>query len=585
MSQTIRLDLPYGSITGADHRAVGSVLEACARHLHGRRRILLYGFGPAGAMLRPLFQNDARFELVGVADRRASTQEESGLLRPEDLGALQDLGCILVTTSPEHYPVITRTIRHHQPDVPILFLFQPQGHTHVFQGATEPPLGDAAVDRLGRELVSGDILKGSLELRDLRLRHPEDARLSVLAETLRHIVLEKSRDISPLIDDVPGPYITNIQIADQCNLRCFMCVRRRLDVPPSPFSTRPMSREAFAAIVSAIPAHTTDVFLGGSGEAFLHKDLLYFTDFLLARNKRVHVITNGTLLSPSLADALGHRHGFDLQLSLDGMTKATYESIRTGARLEPVIANFSRLAGTVAANGTDSLLEIATVLMRRNIEEFPKIIAFAAELGLARVIGLFLFMQGDAPKTPEESLIFHPELYNDVRAQCLSLSRRLGVTVVMPKALPLEEPEDAGLSRPAPHALCTSPWTRMDMSVGGYSVCCNGHPAVAYDKAFLAGVVPDPFTFQGMTGYPSLHAAFNGERHRVLRRALLTGKPPAVCRDCRNQNLTGGGYFFESAFSRYEVEPELFTRAKALFRKKFAGTPYLARMLPDTEAG
>jgi MoaA/NifB/PqqE/SkfB family radical SAM enzyme len=580
MTGIIHLDLPYGSINSTEQDTTRSVVDACAERLNGRRRLLLYGLGPAGAIIKELFLHDNRFEFLGVADVKAMCQKNGDLIRPEDIGTLDDVGLILVTTAPSHYKTIEQTIRRQQQDVPIVFLFAPQHHMHQVQSGKATQIDNAVVDMVRQDMETGNYFKCNLDLRNLRQCHPDDERLTALAEKLTRADHEVVPSTSALIDNVPGPYTTNIQIVDNCNLRCFMCTRRRKDHKLSPLFRHPMSQEAFEAIASAIDSQTTDVFLGGSGEAFMHKDILAFVDYLLDRHKRVHVVSNGTLLSPSLADELGQRNGFDMQLSLDGMTKATYESIRIGAQFEPVIDNFSRLARNVARSRTDSRLELVTVLMRRNIEEFPKVIALANDLGLPQVHGLFMVMEGDAPAIPEESLVFHPELFNDVRQECLAEGERLGVTVSMPEAFRLDAPETAAVHRPAAHELCQAPWTRMDMGIGGYAVCCGQGPGIPYTKTFLAGDMTAPFTFKGMTGFESLNDLYNSEILRRVRRGLITRQPLECCLRCKDQHLLGTGYRFESAFSPVRVAPELFNQAKALFLQKFEGTDYAARMLP-----
>jgi MoaA/NifB/PqqE/SkfB family radical SAM enzyme len=581
MDNVVHLNLPYGSITSTEQTVVQHVVDVCAEHLGANRRVLLYGLGPAGAIFKAMIQRDHRFELAGVADRKAFHQKEDALLRPDSISTLPDLGLILVTTAPSHYPGIERTLRQQQPETPILFLFKKQSHCRVNSSQEGCKVDDAIVAMLREDLTSGNFFKCNLDLRGLRQQYTGDPRLTAIAEELAHAAQEEDPATSPLIGNVSGPYTTNIQIVDNCNLRCFMCMRRRTNTQsPSSFK-RPMSREAFFAIVGALDAHTTDVFLGGSGEAFMHKDILAFVDYLLDRHKRVHVVSNGTLLTPSLADALGRRDGFDMQLSLDGMTKATYESIRIGAHFESVIDNFSRLARTTTRYQTDSRLELVTVLMHRNIKEFPKVIALAADLGLPQVHGLLMVMEGDAPKTPEESLLFHPELYNAVRQECLEMGERLGVTVSMPDPFHLETTNEAPTPRPPAHELCQAPWARMDMGIGGYAVCCGQGPGIPYTEAFLAGDATAPVTFKDMTGFESLNELYNSATPRKVRKGLATGRPLECCRHCKDQHLLGAGYRFESAFSPVRVAPELFNQAKALFLQKFKGTAYAARMLPE----
>lgn len=585
-TDTVHLNIPYGSLTSSNQEILREVLDACARHLGLGESILLYGGGPAGALLRSALEEDGRFAISGVVDRKAVGKNNSILCCPEGMADLHPPKLVLITTSPVHYAQIERTIRCYYPEVLILLLFAPQSHGHLGDGK-RGCLDDKVVAMLHHDIEAGNLFKCNFDLRTLRQRHPNDPRLAAIALKLREIVLNNELEASQLINNVLGPYTTNIQIVDNCNLRCFMCLRQRDDgLVRESFFSKPMSRETFERFTSAIPASTAEVILGGSGEAMLHKDFLYFVDKLLERGKRVKVVTNGTLLHRKLADELGRRHGFDLQLSLDGLTSATYESIRIGARFEAVLENFSRLASVVDRNSTDSFLEIVTVLMRRNIEEFPAIIEWAASLGVRSVHGLFLFMQGQAPKTPEESLIFHPVLYDTIRKQSLKIGDRLGVNVTMPAPLAFDAPPLQKESPLAPFELCLAPWSRLDMGIGGFPVCCGEGPFISYQADFLEGESKVPFTFNALTGgYENLSALYNGDLLQSVRRGLLMGRPMAACSRCKDQHLLSTGYQFDSAFSPTQISSDLYVQAKSLFLKKFRGTPYAARMLPNETIG
>jgi len=124
------------------------------------------------------------------------------------------------------------------------------------------------------------------------------------------------------------------------------------------------------------------VFVEG-GEPFLREDLFDLLALMQQKQLKVHLSTNGTLLTPRILTAL-KQLGVRVMISIDGTTKATYESIRDGASFEKVVEQARNCA-------QEGILEaIDFTLLKRNYTEIPAIFELAASVGAPKItlIGL-----------------------------------------------------------------------------------------------------------------------------------------------------------------------------------------------------
>lgn len=99
----------------------------------------------------------------------------------------------------------------------------------------------------------------------------------------------------------------------------------------------------------------------------------------LERPPRVSITTNGTQWSPRI-EKICDRVPMSFVVSLDGITKETYESIRVGAEFDEVMGNLHRFHAYARRHGTS--ISIAHCLMRPNYLEFVDLLRFVEELGL-----------------------------------------------------------------------------------------------------------------------------------------------------------------------------------------------------------
>jgi MoaA/NifB/PqqE/SkfB family radical SAM enzyme len=139
------------------------------------------------------------------------------------------------------------------------------------------------------------------------------------------------------------------------------------------------------------------VFFGGYGEPLAHPAIVDMVTGAKASGARVELITNGTMLEPSLSRQLVAARLDRLWVSLDGARPESYADVRLGAELPQVLDNLTALREARAlAHQPVPELGIAFVAMRRNIGDLPDLLGLGASLGARHYM-----VTNVLPHTPE----------------------------------------------------------------------------------------------------------------------------------------------------------------------------------------
>lgn len=135
------------------------------------------------------------------------------------------------------------------------------------------------------------------------------------------------------------PVMLNVEVTNRCNLDCRMCPRENKMIRPignMPFGL-------FKKIVNETAPWLHTMALCWMGESLIHPELDKMINY--AKTKGVHNVylsTNLTLLNDAWSERLLDS-GLDLIiLSLDGVTKKTYEAVRCRADFETSVNNVKR---------------------------------------------------------------------------------------------------------------------------------------------------------------------------------------------------------------------------------------------------
>ncbi|MFC1948008.1 radical SAM protein [Chloroflexota bacterium] len=185
------------------------------------------------------------------------------------------------------------------------------------------------------------------------------------------------------------PLSGSIDITSRCNLKCAHCY-----VPRAPFVGE-MTYEEICCIFDQIADAGCFWLLVTGGEPLMRPDFADIYYYAKRKGFLITLFTNGTLFTPQLADMLKDEPPFKIEVSLYGMTAATYEKI-TG-----VAGSFQR-----CINGINLLterrlpLKLKTIAMTLNKHEIYGMKKYADNLGVEFRFDPIIFPSLDGSAKP-----------------------------------------------------------------------------------------------------------------------------------------------------------------------------------------
>jgi MoaA/NifB/PqqE/SkfB family radical SAM enzyme len=176
-----------------------------------------------------------------------------------------------------------------------------------------------------------------------RARRAAENLLRRQAKPIRRLLLATGRDRAPSM-----PEIVQIESTNICNAKCVFCPRdemhRRQGI---------MTVELFRKIVDECAAlGITHVRMHNYGEAFIDKQLVDKVRYAKQKGIReVGVISNGSLITESVARGMIEAGLDAINISVDAAGKEVFEATRLGLKYDKVIANIERLVRIRAESG------------------------------------------------------------------------------------------------------------------------------------------------------------------------------------------------------------------------------------------
>lgn len=117
-----------------------------------------------------------------------------------------------------------------------------------------------------------------------------------------------------------------IELSRRCNLNCIHCYNN-LPAGDKKTRRRELTYEEYCRILDQITDEGCLWTLLTGGEILVRKDFLDIYTYAKKKGLLVTLFTNGTLITPEIADYLTDWRPFSVEISLYGFTKETYEAI------------------------------------------------------------------------------------------------------------------------------------------------------------------------------------------------------------------------------------------------------------------
>lgn len=325
-----------------------------------------------------------------------------------------------------------------------------------------------------------------------------------LVNYVRHL---RSKKKGAHLDYVPIKL--DIENVSRCNFRCTMC---QVSGWPEFKRAEDMPFDAFKHLIDH-QYGLVEIKLQGMGEPTLGGDT-YFEMIRYARKKRIWVrtITNASLLHlrdnyKKLVDSGPN----EVQISIDGATKETFEKIRVGSKFEVVKRN-CKLINDYCAEKKRYITKMWTVVQRDNFHEMSALVELGYELGFkSMVFSLNLTDWGQEKwSRRNRDVTMEGDLTENLVKALSRRSVELGVKLAWWNVT-------SKYSTDHVDKLCPWPFERAYVSSDMRMVpCCMiANPEVAD--------LGDAWKFAD---------AWNGKDYREFRNAHLEGRIPKACKGC-----------------------------------------------------
>jgi heme b synthase len=194
------------------------------------------------------------------------------------------------------------------------------------------------------------------------------------------------------------------ELTTGCNLRCIHCRASATDL----MSPDDLTYQESCEVIDQIAEYAPFILVLSGGEPLWRRDVFDLAERARARNIRVALATNGTLVDEATADKIVAAGLRRVAISLDGADAATHDSFRgqPGA-FEAALAGFRRLK----ARGMS--MQVNTTVSRHNEHQLPQILDLAMALG-AEAFHIFLLVPVGCGLTIKDEQMVSAQHYEDI---------------------------------------------------------------------------------------------------------------------------------------------------------------------------
>ena len=318
------------------------------------------------------------------------------------------------------------------------------------------------------------------------------------------------------------PFRGWITSTSRCNLRCNTCYSHGPGQPDDDSKFEDMRPEVYERVRREILPGLQEICLSGVGEPFMASVFYQLLDDMLVDNKRVAVVTNGTILRPEYIERLV-RSPSVIMVSIDATTADVMERMRPGARFDRVM-EFMRTVKALADRSKHPGFEfqLSFVVTRSNLEQMSDCVEMCHRFGGTLVYFPSFVVDGRTDEFARtESLRDKPEIVMPHWQRAHQRGLEMGVTV-LPMIFDCKDRSEEEWRRHKSDLYdgdrirqCPLPWWSVFIEVDGtIKPCCAFNPP-------LGNLLERPF-----------REIWNGPMFRALRQKVNTPTMPEACKHC-----------------------------------------------------
>lgn len=314
--------------------------------------------------------------------------------------------------------------------------------------------------------------------------------------------------ISETVDFMPIKM--DYEAGSRCNFRCTMCLMSELSEKRPP----EMKFESFKKSLDE-QYGLVEIKLQGLGEPLLNPDFFKMVHEAVSRKIWVRTTTNGSLLDRNenykrmIDEGIG-----EIQVSIDGATKKTFEKIRIGSDFDKVVENVRSMNMYARSVGQIWRTSCWMLVQEDNIDEMEALLELAEYMGFSRLTYSLAVASWGRDDWEEKNKCkrVYDRLTNAFLFSLIEKGKQRGLEVTFWMGMEKYDCSNAGNRR-----LCDWLFSRAFISADMRIVpCC----VVCSSKTCDVG---DALVFT---------SAWNGETYKALRRVHINGNIPAMCKNC-----------------------------------------------------
>lgn len=300
------------------------------------------------------------------------------------------------------------------------------------------------------------------------------------------------------------PRSIQIEVTSICNIKCKMCYINEL----GKYRADHMKFETFKKIIDENFNHWHLIRMWGIGDPFTNPDIMKMIAYEKELGNAVNLSSNLMLLNEDKVKELVRLKVDRLNISIDGATAETYESIRRGAKFDKLLENLALLKKY--NNGVINLC-VVSVSMKENLHELKDLVRLVKRFGIKRLfiqeVQVGKDGQDESIINDDSSLKFVDDA-NKVLEEAVALGKGIGVKVVAPKVYARDKRTE-----------CVWPWLQTYVTYNGLvTPCCRN----IYEKHYVCGDLNNE----------NLSDIWNNKKYHNFRKQLFKGPLPEQCKDC-----------------------------------------------------
>ena len=175
------------------------------------------------------------------------------------------------------------------------------------------------------------------------------------------------------------PLIMDIEPTTGCNFRCTMC-----QVSDPNFKAINLNIDTFKKVIDE-NKQLIKIKLQGMGEPFVNKHIFEMIKYANINGITVEFVTNGSLLNEEVINHIIKQDICRINISIDGATKKTFESIRVKSNFDDVIKNATNLSNHIKSNRFKTEFVALCLVQKKNYFEIEEIIDLCKKIGFQKL--------------------------------------------------------------------------------------------------------------------------------------------------------------------------------------------------------